>query len=431
MRRARWVPILAVLVLLLAACGGEEPAEEVAGEDGGTDTSPGATEPAAGDGAATEAAGGGEPIPIAFLGELSGPFAVWGVQTRDAMQMAVDEINADGGVLGGRELTLIERDTQGVPEEGVTALEGLVEQEGVVAAGGIISSDVGLAVSRSAEEMETPLFLVKAGSARILSPDSRYTFRTCLPAATMTMGPLLQYLQSEGLTRAGAIVADYEWGQSVRAAMEDTIGGPEGEDIELQIEVAPVGETDFTTYLRRLQEFEPDIIVATGHPPGTGPIVQQSADLGIDVPVVGSYAVHTAVVSGVGEAALGRYADFDCADFQSDSYQELATRFVETTGNEYMEDDAVAGYGIVTMVAEAIEETGGTDTAAIAEYLHANSFELPGYAHTMSWTEWGELAEAQPLLSLLTDTAPPEGVATTDWYPETLFLPEPLEPIEP
>jgi ABC-type branched-subunit amino acid transport system substrate-binding protein len=79
-------------------------------------------------------------------------------------------------------IEMVEADDQNNPDEGTTALERMVEQDGVVAAGGVISSDVGLATSRTAEELEVPLFLVKAGAGGILSQDSRYTFRTCLPS---------------------------------------------------------------------------------------------------------------------------------------------------------------------------------------------------------------------------------------------------------
>jgi hypothetical protein len=100
--------------------------------------------------------------------------------------------------------------------------------------------------------------------------------------------------------------------------------------------------------------------------------------------------------------------------------------------NTFMEDDAVAGYGIVTMVADAVAEVGD-DPVAVAEYLHAQTYDdLPGYAFDMSWTEWGELAAAQPLFSVLGEGPAPEGVNEAgDWYPETLILPEPLEPYEP
>lgn len=318
-------------------------------------------------------------------------------------------------------------DDQSNAEEGVSQLERLIE-DGVVAVGGIISSDVGLATSQLAEEAQVPLFLVKSGAAAILTPDSRYTFRTCLPAAPMVSGPILQFAQTEGLTKVGAIIADYGWGRSIEEALTNEF---EGSGIELQIEVAPVGEQDFTTYLRALEEFGPELIVATGHPPGSGAITVQSADLGFDVPVTGAYTPRALVVGGAADAAIGRYSDFGCADYAGDEYQDLARRYLAMSDNTFMEDDAVAGYGHVTMVAEAVEAVGD-DPVAIAEYLHANTFDLPGYSFEMGWTEWGELAAAQPIFTSTGAGPAPEGVNEAgDWYPETLLLPDPLTPYEP
>jgi hypothetical protein len=96
-----------------------------------------------------------------------------------------------------------------------------------------------------------------------------------------------------------------------------------------------------------------------------------------------------------------------------------------------MSDDAVSGFGIVTMVAEAVTNVGD-DPAAIAEYLHGNTFDLEGYAFEMGWTEWGEMATAQPLFTQIGPGPAPEGVNEAgDWYPELLFRPEPLEPFVP
>lgn len=326
-------------------------------------------------------------------------------------------------------IEMVEADDQNNPDEGTTALERMVEQDGVVAAGGVISSDVGLATSRTAEELEVPLFLVKAGAGGILSQDSRYTFRTCLPAAPMTAGPLAQYIEQQGLTRVGAVIADYAWGQSVREALEATFSEIDG--VELQIEVAPVGETDFTTYLRALESFDPDIIAATGHPPGAGPLTLQATDLGFDVPVIGPYAPLATVFEAVGDVAIDRYADYGCADYSSQDYQDLAIRFAESSEFGFMESDAVAGYGIVQMVAEAVAEVGD-DPAMVAEYLHANTFDLPGYAFSLGWTDYGELAEAQPPLSIIREMDPPAGINEgATWYPEVLIIPEPLEPYVP
>jgi branched-chain amino acid transport system substrate-binding protein len=401
--RAGLGSLVLVAALLLAACGG--------GDEGG------------------DGGGGGAPIKIGALTSLTGNFTPWGVQVRDGMQLAVNEINQRGGV-DGRQLQLVVADDQSQAEEGRRAIERLIEQDGVVAVGGIISSDVGLATARIAEQSKVPLFLVKAGAGGILTPNSRHTFRTCLPAAPMVAGPILQYVQSKNLTRVGAIVADYAWGQAIKGALEEAFKA--APDIRLQIEVAPVGEQDFTTYLRSLERLDPQMIVATGHPPGSGPITVQSADLGFDVPITGAYTPRSLVMNGAKDAALDRYADFGCADVESSEYQDLARRFLQfSQNNKFFEDDALAGYGIVTMVAEAVR-AAGDDPAAIATHLHQNTFDIPGYSFQMRWTEWGELADARIAFDLLGRGPAPQGVNEAgEWYPERLLISEPLEPFRP
>jgi branched-chain amino acid transport system substrate-binding protein len=451
----RMASLLAVLTLVsgLAACGDDDDDAGTADETAAASTAPAtepatsepaATEPAATEPAATEPAAtepattdatatteaaeapSGDPIMIAALTSLTGNFAPWGLQVQDGMQLAIDDINAAGGA-GGRPLELVVADDQSNADEGLNQFERLVE-EGAVAVAGAISSDVGAAVAPLAEESQVPFFAVKAGTPALLTADSRYTFRTCLPSAPMVAGPILQYAQEQGFTKVGAIIADYGWGHAIEAAMQETFADS---GIELQIETAPVPEQDFTTYLRNLEAFGPEVIVATGHPPGTGAIVVQSADLGLDVPVTGSYTPLSLVAAGAGDAAIDRYTDFKCNDPESTEYQDLARRYLEMSDNTWMSDDAVAGYGVVTAVAQAIDEVGD-DPVAVAEYLHANSFEPPGYAFPLSWTEWGELAEAAPLVVVIGSGPAPEGVNEAgDWYPEVVARPQPLEPFQP
>ncbi len=435
-KSTRWVALLAAFALVGAACGS-------ASDDAGSDvteaeaTSETSAAPAADEEPATEEMedmeddgameASGEPIKIGALTSLTGPFTSWGIPSSSGMQLAVDEINAAGGV-DGRMLELIIVDDQSDAEEAVVQMERLIE-DGVIAVGGTISSGVGLATTLVAEDAQVPLFLSKAGSSAILTTDSRYTFRTCLPAAPMIASPWADYASQQGFTKVGAIVADYAWGQSFKAAAEAAFA--ELPDIELQVEVAPVPEKDFATYLRSLDSFGPDLILATGHPPGTGPILLQAADFGFEANVSGPSASLSAVLEGVGDTAVGRYVDYSCADYFSDSYAELAARYISATGNSFMEDDAVAGYGVVTMLADAVSNVGD-DPAAIAEYLHGQTYELDGMASPVSWTEWGELATSQLLLIKVGPGPAPAGLnAAGDWYPEKLFLSEPLEPFVP
>jgi len=398
------------LMLLAAACGGSD---DSASTDGG------------GDGDETAAASS-EPIKIGALTSLTGPFTSWGLHVEAGMQMAVDDINADGGI-DGRMIELIVADDQSDPEEAVIQFERLIE-DGVVAVAGTISSGVGGATTAVAEESQIPLFFSKAGSDALLTMESRYTFRTCLPAGPMLAVPWAQYAGDAGFTKVGQMIADYAWGQSFLVASEGVFGEA---GIELQSEVAPVPEQDFTTYLRSLDEFGPELILATGHPPGSGPILAQAADLGIDVNVAGPGSSMTAVMEAAGDTAIGRYADHSCADYDSDSYAELATRYVADTGLGFMEDDAVAGYAVVNAVADAVGAVGD-DPAAVADHIRGQSYDSPGMAYPLEWTEWGELASAQMLLVEVGPGPAPDGLNEAgDWWPERLFLSEKLTPYEP
>jgi branched-chain amino acid transport system substrate-binding protein len=368
-----------------------------------------------------------DPIKIGMLADLTSTFTPWGLNVRDGMLLAAQEINEAGGV-DGRMIEIIIQDSENDGNIGVDRFERLVD-EGVVAVGGILSSGVGAPVGAAAEQEQIPTFLVKSGTEAALTRDSRFTFRTCLPAAPMTAAPILQYAQEQGFTRVGAIVADYPWGQSFKAAMENTFADS---GIEFTIEVAPVPpNTDFTPFVREMSDFDAELIVSTGHPPGNAAIVSLSAELLGDVPVTGAWIPPDLAVGGLADLAIGRYSDFACADYLSDSYADLARRYLAFSDNEFMSDDAVASYAIVQIVAQAVGEVGD-DPVAIAEYIHANEFEMPGYAHILSWTEWGELAASQPNFTIISEGPAPEGLNEAgDWWFELLTHSDPLVPYEP
>ena len=437
----RIIPAFLVFVMILTACGSPTPAEtaapatEAPATEAPPATEPPATEAPATEAPATEAATEAatkpaaelpETIKIGMLTDLTSTFTPWGLNVRDGMALAAQEINDAGGINGSM-IEIVAQDDENDGDIGVDRFERLVE-EGVVAVGGILSSGVGAPVAAVAEQMQMPTFLVKSGTEAALTRDSRYTFRTCLPAAPMTAGPILQYAQEQGFTKVGAIVADYPWGQSFKSAMENTF---EGSGVEFTIEVAPVPpNTDFTPFVRSMADFGSELLVATGHPPGNAAITALSADL-LDVPVTGAWIPPDLAVGGLQEVAVGRYSDFACADYLSDSYAELAQRYLAFSDNKFMSDDAVAGYAIVQIIAQAVEAVGA-DPVAIAEYVHANEFDMPGYAHPLSWTEWGELAQSAPIFFMISEGPAPEGLNEAgDWWLELLSHSSPLEPYEP
>ena len=368
------------------------------------------------------------PVVVGALTSLTGPFTPWGIQARDGMALAVNEVNRHGGVKG-RLLKLDVVDDQSSPNAAIDGFRKLTEQERVVAIGGLISSDVALATARLAEQAQVPIFLVKAGATEILTSNSRYTFRTCLPAAAEVAGPILQFAQKRKVKTVGAIIADYAWGQSIKAALQNEFA--KASDIKLNIQVAPVRTTDFTPYLRALGGVQ--LIVATGHPPGSGAILVQSGQLGMKVPVAGAYAPFSAVEKAAGAAAYGRWSDFKCAAVGNKGYKALAKRYLRVfPQNVFFEDDALAGYAYVKIIAEAVASVGD-DPKKIASYVHANTFNIPGYAFPLKWTAWGELAAPRIAFDILTRGPTPEpGLnAGGSWWPRELSRSQPLTPYRP
>ena len=372
------------------------------------------------------------PIKLGVLTSLTGSFTPWGIQTRAGMALAVNEINRKGGVKGkgqGALLNLVVADDQSSPNAGIDGFRRLVQQDHVVAIGGLIGSNVALATARLAEDAKVPMFLVKAGANEILTQSSRYVFRTCLPAAAEAAVPIVQLAQRRGLKSVGAIVADYAWGQSIKKSMEEAFKA--APDIKFTVQVAPLTATNFTPYLRSLGDVS--LIVATGDPPGAGAILAQAGQLGMKAPVVGAYSPYSLTAKAAGTAAYGRWSDFKCMATATKEYQALARRYVKTfPQNEFFEDDALAGYAYVKIVAEAVSNVG-VDSAKVAAYVHAHTFNIPGYAFPLKWTAWGEMTGARIQLAVLTKGPPPgPGLnASGSWWPRVLLRSAPLTPYRP
>lgn len=368
-------------------------------------------------------------VKIAFLSSLSGPFAPWGVNARDGMKMGVAEVNAGGGILG-RPMELVERDDRNSPAEAITAFRFLVEREGIVAAGGVISSDVALAAAREAETLRVPLFLTMAGSDAILARNSRYTFRTCLVAGPMYVQAIAEMVRYNRFGRVGAIVADYAWGHSIRQAFERYVNTIPG--VRTQLEVAPVTVPDFTPFIRRLQGLDPQLVVAAGHPPGNPTIVRQMGELGLaSALVIGSVLPPEVMVARAGDAVYGRFQDYSCVDFQNPTWARLAAKY-RADYKRYFDNSAFSGYVTVKMVADAAKRANTTNPQAVAEAVRKGRFVQAGYGWPLSYTEWGEMKEARPIIFVIERGEAPGGANPgAGWWQKWWFRPTAVEPYVP
>ncbi|SNR24240.1 ABC transporter substrate-binding protein [Halorubrum vacuolatum] len=362
-------------------------------------------------------------LTIGALQPLSGDFAAWGQAHEAGLAFAVEEINEDGGVLG-RDLVVETADTGSDAGEADTDFRRFVERDDAVAITGPVSSDVGLRTRETAEELSVPVVLHMAGSHTILPKDTRYTFRVGSQPAVSDVLPQIELIEERGYDTVGAIIGDYEWGTTLEASLESLIP----DDVTLEIATAPVGEDDFTPFLRDLPE-DLDLLVATGHPPGSIAIHNQALEIGLDPELTtGAGLPPDVLASGLGENATEGFLHLHVSDPFGEAFADVAERFVAAEEARF---DTHEAYGYLTgqLIAAAIEEADEADPAEIAAAIRGIEFDTL-LAEPIRYTEWGELDGFRHMLSAFEADAPdyyPDG----EWRLEETVRSSPLDGFDP
>ncbi len=163
--------------------------------------------------------------PPVKVGELNsyGSMAAFAVPYRNGLNLALDEINAKGGVLGGRKLEFIIRDNGATPGDAVGVAEELVTREGVSMLVGTFLSNIGLAVSDFANQKKT-LFLASEPltDAITMGAGNPYTYRV-RPGTFMQTRMLVDAVKAKGVKKWAIIAPNYEYGQSAAASFKRLI----------------------------------------------------------------------------------------------------------------------------------------------------------------------------------------------------------------
>jgi len=165
-----------------------------------------------------------DPIRIGEINSYSG-LPAFTLPYRNGWQLALEQINGRGGVLG-RPLEVISRDDAGKPGDALTAANELVAREGVVLLMGTFFSHVGLAVSDFANQKKI-LFIAAEplSDALVWEKGNRYTFRL-RPSVSMQAGMLAQEAAKWPAKRWASIAPNYEYGKSAVAAFREIMGKP-------------------------------------------------------------------------------------------------------------------------------------------------------------------------------------------------------------
>ncbi|MDT6961193.1 MULTISPECIES: ABC transporter substrate-binding protein [unclassified Cupriavidus] len=225
-------------------------------------------------------------IKIGLITALSGQSARAGESLTRGMTIAIDEINAKGGLLGGRKLELVRRDDEGNPAKGVLAARELIYKEKVAVLFGGLDTPVSMAIVPIANQEKVPFMGPWAAGTPITHNGANPNFAFRVSAVDEVVDKaMLQYAQKAfKATRPGLILVNNPWGESnekgIVAAMAAKGGKPVG------VEKFEANDVDLVPQLGRLKAAGADVLLMVGNVGPSAQVVKSLDRMGWKVPVV-------------------------------------------------------------------------------------------------------------------------------------------------
>ena len=318
------------------------------------------------------------PIKIGGLAPLSAPGTVVGGEAmRDAMLIAQDDINAAGGVLGC-DIEVVIGDTEGLPERGVAVVERLITQDGVVAMGGAYHSSVGVATKGVLDARGIPTVYAETWNDTITGDKHQFIFRIA-PLSSWASANIWRFaLSVPDVNKVVILTENTDYG--IPASQETQQGLASG-DVESTIFGVDIGTQDFSGIIERIRAENPDMIITLATGEAAYNFTQQAADAGIgpmDLPFITG---QDALESGAywrnvpdGQYAFVQRIGLPESAF-SDKGKAFAATYKEKTGKADVESYAMEAYDSIAILAQAIEEAGTTDGAAVVAKLETIQHE--------------------------------------------------------
>jgi ABC-type branched-subunit amino acid transport system substrate-binding protein len=334
--------------------------------------------------------GPAETIKIGCVLELSGELAPMGEKMLNGARMAVEDINAAGGVLG-KQVELIEEDGATDPDKGFDRVKKLVEIDGVqVIVGPMITPTSELAIPY-AKAHKIPLITMSATGVPLSELDgTEWYFRTCL--RDDVQGEVLAgIIMDEGYTALATIVMDNTYGIGLEeytvAALEAE--GWQGEHVQsIHYDIA---KKDYLSELGLIKDSNPDVVLAVTYASDGIIVFKQALDMGLD---------EIAWLGCDGNYGSGLFAEASSAEFMEKAIVAgtrtvgtgpLYEQFVPTYTAKYggpPETYCDTTYDAVWAAANAIEAAGVYDGEAIKDALV--DLEFDGATGPLSFNELGD-----------------------------------------
>lgn len=314
-----------------------------------------------------------DPIKLGAVFSITGPASFLGEPERNSVELAVEQINAAGGVLG-RPLEVVIYDDETDVNKTVLNIDKLLRKDKVSALIGPTTSGNTLAVVMKAEQAKVPMMSC-AAAEKITVPLKKHVFKDT-PSDRYAVEKILTHAGKQGYKKIAIITVSDGFGQAGRAFLKKMV--PEMGFELLADEVYGPKDTDMTAQLTKIKGLNPDAIVCWGTNPGPAVVARNRAQLGIETPLYMSHGVASKkFIELAGEAAEGLMLPAGrliVAEQIPDDHPQKAELLKYKKLYEDRYDGEVSTFGghgwdAVKILVAAIEKAGSDDPAAITNAI--------------------------------------------------------------
>lgn len=316
----------------------------------------------------------GDTIKIGANLELSGEVASYGQSISEGMELAIEEINASGGV-DGKKIKVVKVDNKSDNAEAASAATRLTSQENVLAIIGAATSGNTIAQAQIANDTKT-ILLSPSGTAPNVTENedgsiNEYVFRTSY--IDPFQGTVAANFAAKELgVKTAAIYSDSasDYAKGLAAAFKETFQKAGGKIVAEESYVA--GDTDFRSTLTRIKSANPEFVFIPGYYEEVGLIVKQARESGVTVPLMGADGWDSpTLVDLAGKDALNNtfITNHYSAQDPDIKIQEFVTKFKEKYKDKSPDAFNALGYDSVYLLVDAIKRAGSLDREAVKDAL--------------------------------------------------------------
>jgi branched-chain amino acid transport system substrate-binding protein len=321
-------------------------------------------------------------IVVGHYGAMTGGTATFGISTDEGIRLALDKINADGGVLG-KQVRLVTEDTQGKPEEAVTAVQKLINQDKVVAVLGEVASSNSLAAAPVCQRARVPM-LTPASTNPKVTQVGNYIFRSCF-IDPFQGAAMANFAMNDLKAKRFAVLYDVKqaYSNGLREFFIDTVKKAGGEIVA--DESYSTDDIDFKAQLTKIRDTKPDAVYVPGYYTEIGLICRQAKELGLNAPLMGGDGWDSEQTFKIGGDAVN--GNYFTNHYSPEEERPAVKQFVDAYKAKYngkMPDAmAILGYDAMNLMAAAITKAGSTKGKDVRDAL-ADTKDFPGASGTIT-----------------------------------------------